>query len=453
MKGCTFRYMKKLVNKILELLTRSNIVKNFSIVLVGDGVASIFSFLNVILITKTIGVVGVGLLTIVQTYSNTFNQLFSFQSYFAVTKYVTEALERNDKKKATHYVKQGLILDTTTSLLALIIGFLALDYVNRYFHWDKNLIFYIRLYLITFVFNIIGTAQAIIRTFDKFKFTSYINILGAFLRMILYLFGFFFHQTIYYFVLTEIFIVSLSNILLIVVAFRILKENGLNHLLSVATKFDKEFFMFNFYNNLVTTIDLPLGQLTTLFINKFLGIKEVGIYNIIQRLGSVFLKISSPLSQVVYPELTKQIAKNNFREAYKLAKKLFVNFSLLGAALLVLFTAFIFLLNEKLMNLLGLTIDYRSFYILMAMYICYLIFTVAFIGLHELFVAIGYVSYNVPIIIVANSIYVILIFKFVPTSGLVGLFIILIIQIFLVVLPKLMIIKKNLPSLEKGVQS
>jgi O-antigen/teichoic acid export membrane protein len=440
------------IKKIIAYLNKSSITKNFSIVLVGDGVASLFSFLNVILITRTIGLAGVGMLTIVQTYSNTFNQIFSFQSYFAVTKYVTESLEKKDNDAAKQYIKQGFLLDIITSLLALTIGFFALEYVNHFFHWDQKILFYIKLYLITFMFNFIGTAQAIIRTFDKFKFTSYINILGAFLRTILYLFGFIVHKDIFYFVITEILIVTISNVLLMTVAYRILKENKLNNLLSCKTKFDMEFLKFNLYNNLITTLDLPVGQLTTLFINKYLGFKEVGIYNIIQRFGSVFLKLSSPLSQVVYPELTKHIAKKQFKNAFNLTKKIFVSFSLLGVSVLVVLTIFVFLLNDKLMKLLGLTIDYHYFYILMAMYIVYLLLSVSFIGLHELFIAIGFVSYNIPIVIVANSIYLFLLFTVVQHNGLIGLFTILIIQIFLVVLPKIFIIKKNLPLFEKGDQ-
>ena len=122
--------------KIKSKVMNNNIIKNTIIMFSGQTVASAIGFINTFLVLKAIGLEGNGIIAIAANYAGMFNGLFNFQSYNAMIKFGADALEKNDMPQFKKYLKQAVLQDVLTAILAFIVGYMCIDYVSDFFNWE-----------------------------------------------------------------------------------------------------------------------------------------------------------------------------------------------------------------------------------------------------------------------------------------------------------------------------
>lgn len=424
-----------MLNKIKNKINKSNILKNSLIIMCGQTGASIINFINTFLVIQAVGVYGNGIIAVVQTYTNIFNGIFNFQSYNAMIKFGADALERENLQQFKKYIKQALVQDLITAILSIVCGYICIDLVANFMKWDSQIVFLIKLHLITIIFTITGSINGVLRLFNEFKIGAIINIKTAIVKVILVIVTMILNLDIIYYIIIEIIIAIMSSVLLFRAGYKCLKENDCLDFLKVNISFDKEFTMFNIHNNLVSTIDMPVGQLTTLIINKLLGISEVGTYNILVKVGGLLTKITEPVTQALLPELSKIVAKGEIKRAFSIVKKIFIYTIGLGVAVVIGIS-----LSYKLW--LGLLIEPNMRNVsLLILYILYIILVSAFSGIHLMFICLNLVRYNLLIVSISNIAYLIILYALTLKYGLFGIIISLIFQAVVVVLFKYVIVK------------
>lgn len=427
----------KVISKIKEKIKENNILRNTFILFSGQTFASIIGILNTMLIIKAIGLEGNGVMAVVMSYTNIFNGIFNFQSYNAVIKYGSEALEKKFKYKYKQVLKQAFLQDILTAILAFICGYLSIGIVAKIMKWDAQIIFFIKIYLITILLNITGVFSGILRLHDRFIVIAKLNIKVNFGRSLLIILGIIFRLPLIYYVVSEVLLTILSSFILIYNSIRVLKKEECINFLKVKIGFDKEFTKFNFYNNIVSTIDLPVGQLVTLIINKFVGVTEVGIYSILLKLGSIISKVTEPMGQTLLPELSKLISKDEINKANQIANKILVYTNILGGiAILVL------VIISPIWFELFMPLTFKNLTLFIT-YMIYIAFSSSLIGIHAFFVGMNLVKYNLIIVSSVNIIYLILVIILGIKLGLFGIIISLIMQVVMVGVLKLVVIRKN----------
>ena len=221
-------------------------------------------------------------------------------------------------------------------------------------------------------------------------------------------------------------------------AIKYLKLTNCTDFLKVKIAFDKEFTMFNIYNNIVSTLDMPTGQITTLVINKLLGVSEVGVYNVIAKFGTLVTQVTGPLTQSLFPELSKIVAKDDEKGAFLIVKKIFI-YTVGGGGVVALFT----IISYKLWLGLFIPATFENG-VLMSLYVIYITVTSAVAGIHLLFVCLNLVRYNVPIVAICNAIYLGLLYILAIKFRLFGIIMALIIQAVMVAMIKYSIMKRNI---------
>ena len=154
--------------KIKIKIMDNSIIKNTLIMFSGQTIASIIGFFNTFLVLRSIGLEGNGILAVAANYVGMFNGLFNFQSYNAMIKFGADALEKNDMPQFKKYLKQAVLQDVLTAILAFVVGYICIDYVSIFFNWDSQMIGYIKLYLLIIPFNISGSINALIRLNNDF---------------------------------------------------------------------------------------------------------------------------------------------------------------------------------------------------------------------------------------------------------------------------------------------
>ncbi len=424
-----------MVSKLVDKIKNSRLLKHVITLLSGDALVSVLNIVNLLLVINTIGLSDNGKMVIIQTYVLLFNDIFNFQSFNALIKFMSEAIENKAVDKAKFFIKQALFLDITTAIIGTTLGYLLVEFIASFMNWESSIVLYIKIYMLFIIFNITGTAIGVLRFFNEFKVIVLTNLLAGILRTIAYFIGFMSKQEMLYFIIVELFFSITLNMSLIFNAYRVLKKNNLSDFFKVKFYFHKEFFMFNLYNNLVLVLDIPRVHLSSLIISKVLGFSEVSILKVIDKICNVISKLGSPINQVIYPELSMMIAKNKFQEAKKLAYKITLGISSIGiAGVLLLGFVSIFLGN--------VIEDVEIYRIPLLIGLTAAVLGTSSISIHNLFTALGLVKYDALIALVVNVFYIFVLLFFVKAIGVSGVYITNSIQVLAFIGVKVYLIKK-----------
>lgn len=422
------------MNLIREYKKMNNIIKNIFGVMSLESISSLVGLSVTFILIYFLGTEKNGMVIIIQSYCLLVNDIFNFQSFNALIKYIS--LNKIDINYTKNIVKQSYICDIITAIIATMVGFGVLPIAMSFMEWENYIGNLIKIYMISIMFNINGTAIGVIRYYNKFIYSTIINFSYMLARLIIYVImnkRLSLELVIY----VESFLFIMKNILLNIIAIKILSNNGIHNLMRFKSKFNKDFFMFNFYSNISVTLDLPFQYLATFFINKFLGFNENTVYRVFQNIGAILTKFTNPINQVIYPEMAKEISKSNSSRAVRYFIKIFKTIFILS----FLISVVLFLFKNIWFK--GLVGNISIYNIALIIYLVYCIISASTMAIHPLFMALGYIKYNLPILIIANSLYCIVLYYLGKKIGLVGINISLLMQSSIIIIFKMVIIYIN----------
>jgi O-antigen/teichoic acid export membrane protein len=430
--------LKSLIDRIRNNL-KKGFVRNLIVVLTGDGIASIINMLSLSVLIYAIGLDKNGIIIMIQTYCLLFDSLFNFQSFNAIIKYLPHTINNKLTDKTKEFIKLGIVQDLLAATIAIVFGQIFLSTISRFLGWESSVVFYTRIYLFVIIFNVTGCFIGVIRIFNKFKYTSIINVIISLLKLLLYFIGIWTRQTFVYYLFVEMSTEIIKSLSTFALAYKVLKENGLRSFYKSKLNYDKDFIMFNIYTNVVSTLDLPVVHGTPFVMNKLLGFKEIAIYRVYQKLAGIIEKVGQPVNQVLYPEISKMVAQKEIGKAKQTVKKLFLLVSLAGAAAIVfILLTYRFWLGYFIEN-------YNSYYVIgLILYLALVIVSNASVGIHHLYISLGFIKYSIPIIGLSNLLYLILLYFFTASYGLIGVIVARCIQAFMVIYLKYFVVRKNI---------
>ncbi|MBM6879751.1 oligosaccharide flippase family protein [[Clostridium] spiroforme] len=425
------------LKEIYDSIISNGILKNSFITLSSQTIAGGLSFLATLIIIRDIGTTGNGIIAIVTSYATLFNGLFNFQSYNALIKYGAEAIEKKDDYLYKMYIKTALIQDVITAIIAFIVGKCALNWCANIMGWNNEMLLYINIFLITILINITGSLNAILRLNDKFHITGLVAIISNVVKLVLIFIAYILHLQIYYYVLIEIIQIFVQNVLRLYYTVQCFKENNMSFMDILKTKLylDYAFTKFNIYNNLVSAVDIPAGQAVNLIINKLLGINAVGVYNLFVKAGGIIAQVTDAIGQAIFPEFSIMVARNNIAYVLNICKKMLKTINLIS----IIIAVFSVLLYKIWMPfLMDVNFNYALAF---AIYVLFLGFSGSLIPLHQFFVSVNLVHYNLYIAIICNILYIILLIVLGNLFDLIGIMIAMLLQSLLVCGCKIIILK------------
>ena len=131
------------------------IIKSSAVLLSGNVFASLLGVLVVIIITKNISLEDYGHIVMIQAYVMLIDQLFNFQSWQALIKYGTVAIENRNKNDLKIYIQISILLDIFGSLLAFSVALLLLFSISHLLSINTDLLSAYTLYSIIILFRIV----------------------------------------------------------------------------------------------------------------------------------------------------------------------------------------------------------------------------------------------------------------------------------------------------------
>lgn len=429
-------------NKFKAFL-KKKLVKDIGYVFLGSVLGNGLGLINTGILVKALGLEKNGIIFLGLSYIGFFNALFNFQSYEAIIKFLPGNMSI-ENEKGKNYILLGFYFDIITALLAFSFAFLLITPIGKYLKWSQEIIYCIKILSFSILFTLTGTFTGILRIFSKFKEIACINIAKNLFLFIVFSIGMFFQKKILFYVVCEFLSFIIVMLLMFFYVFKTLKDNKM-YKFKIKPKFNKKFIEFVIYSNLNTVLDLPIFHLTPFIINRYIGISEIAVYKILEKMGAILKQITSIISQVIMPEISKAIAQNKVREVYNWAFKMGI-FSIVSGIIGIIFVMF-----SKRYWMIYFIPNYHNFTSTIYLYICYIIFTAAFIFQHPIFIYSGHVKKNTLVLIIANLIYINLVIILTKKIGINGVIISLIIQAGIVFSMKGLILHRynNLDRKEK----
>ncbi|MFZ2098881.1 MAG: lipopolysaccharide biosynthesis protein [Anaerolineales bacterium] len=181
------------------------VLKNTSYLFSGNSISAAVSLISSIIATRLLGIVGFGLVGIIQTFASNINRLLSFRMSEVVVKYLGETLavegkddaegnktsagsERTAKlnPRAAAIVKGIGIIEATTSILAYLVLLLLASWAARLFAKDVSVAPLISFYGLMLLGNLVyETSTGVLQAHKRFDFIAIINTIQSVITLVL----------------------------------------------------------------------------------------------------------------------------------------------------------------------------------------------------------------------------------------------------------------------------
>ena len=439
------------INKLITNKFWKELAKNSVWAFLGDGIAAVINLVILMILIKLIGDNATGLFILSQTYTLILDVILNIQSWKSVIYYGQHAIVKNRIDELDSYVKLGAIIDVFTAILGGIIAIVAVPFVAKYLNWNHEMILATQIFSATIFSHLAGTSIAILRISNKFNLVAVQKVVSALLKILAILTLFLFKQNIS--LLTVVIIYALTEFLgnLLLVYFAIKEYNKKYDfkriIYSKLPNNTKEFLKFTLWGSVSEILDIPVNYLDV-FIVSILGNDKVVIYKVFKQCVGMISKVTTPIQQSILPQFSELVAKEEREKAYNVVKKIRnVTLKYMGPLIvLVSITSPIWL------KILFAKQFAENWYVL---FIYLIIQTVAlsYTAIHPLFVSLGKVKEDAIITLFANGIYLIFAYMIVNILGLLGMVFAFMVQAFLMISLKDIIIKKNIKKIRNTKSS
>jgi O-antigen/teichoic acid export membrane protein len=160
------------------------LLSNASLLVGGRSLNGIFNLTAMTLIVRTVGLEMFGLLVLIHAFTSTISDLAKFQSWQAVLRYGTPALEQGRELDFRRLVKLTVLLDLGSTLLGVFVAILAAPLLAPQLGLSAEWVPAVQLYAISIFFMVTATPTGLLRLFDRFDLLSVSNAMGSFVRVV-----------------------------------------------------------------------------------------------------------------------------------------------------------------------------------------------------------------------------------------------------------------------------
>jgi O-antigen/teichoic acid export membrane protein len=293
--------------------TLRRLVRNVGYLAGGDATAYPLDLIALALTARVLGPEQFGVMVLIQAYARTVNRLLTFQSWQAIIRFGSGALEQRRSGDFLSLIKFGLLLDIGTGITGCIVGLLGLQLAGRWFDWSHETVMMASVSCLALAFSVGDTPTAILRLSNRFNVLAYRQVATSVVRVILALGGFLAGAGLWFFVLVAIFVQIFGHALVLTAAWRELRRQGLAGVLRAplkgVTQRFPDIWHFAWSTNITSTLRMSTQEVDTLVVGGLVDATAAGLYHVAKRMVRVALQLALSVQQAVYPDVAKLWAK------------------------------------------------------------------------------------------------------------------------------------------------
>lgn len=317
------------VNRIFKSKPLQRIVKNSSYLVTATGFTAALGMVQGIFVARTLGPAGLGLWGAIKSFANMLNRLTSFRINELVVRFVSLYEEKEAKDQASAVFRFAAILEILGAVAAFLLICLFAEFGARWLTDSQTLInldmsmmeikqLFI-LYGLHILFNLVfDSSTGLIQVFNRFKEQAIITAIQGVLTLIFISIAIYLNSGLVGIITAYLMGKIVGAVGMTSLAFVTARKtwgNGwLFSSMQSLKKDRKEIFSFAFSTNLSSTISLIAKDSESLWVNALVGNAAGGYYGLALSLIGLLQIPITPLPNTTYPELTREAAKENWRE-------------------------------------------------------------------------------------------------------------------------------------------
>lgn len=318
-------------------------LRNISHLLSGNFASGLISLAAIALTARAVGPDSYGIMALAFTYVRAVERLVTFQSWQPLIKYGAEVSTPEFRDDFKILLKFGLVLDIIGAILAWIVAITLAWFAGPLFGLSGSTRLLVIIFCSVLLFNISGTATAILRLYGRYHAAAYGPVGNALIRVMLCAVGFKINADLSYFVFVWMATQILGSITFLAFAIRALRENGIHGIHRASLRGVTERFTgiwsFAWQSNVSLTIRSSAQQLDILLVGALADPASAGFYHIAKQVGRMALQIGVQVQSVLYPDVARLWAAQayvKFRQAILQVEVMLAGFGLAITLFLVI---------------------------------------------------------------------------------------------------------------------
>lgn len=317
---------------------------NASLLVGGRSLNGVFNLAAMTLIVRSVGLETFGALVLVHAFASTLSDLAKFQSWQAVLRYGTPALDSGRTADFRRLIKLTVRLDLGAALAGIMIAFVVAPLIAPTLGWSAEQIPAVQRYAISILFMVTATPTGLLRLFDRFDLLSVSNAIGSFIRLIGaiwisfqggdldFLLGLWFLST------------AASGSWLIGHSIRALASQGL---LGGPPTRDRRLVeghpgigAFVLTTQANTTLSAGMRQLATVVVGALLDATAAGLFDLSRQMTTLLTRLARLMKPAIYPEFARLSTRDDLPGIRRLMFRSMALMSGVGLVLVLGFAVF-----------------------------------------------------------------------------------------------------------------
>lgn len=281
----------------------------------GNAAAIGIGMVTLALMAQMLGPALLGILAMIEAYGRLIDQIVRLESWQAIIRYGSAAIEKADRRGFMRLVQFGVALDVVGALAAGAITLMAVPYVGAWLGWDAETQAMARFYSIAVFFGISSTPIGVLRLFDRFAVIAWVDPALALLRLAAVALIWMTGGSIWELLATMIAVPCLQRLALTFAAIVELRRNGYRFALradglSYAGEFEGIWPQILSANGTVL-VRKATQELDILAVGAIAGPIGAGIYQLVRKFTLAAMKAGAMLQQVALPDLARLWARRD----------------------------------------------------------------------------------------------------------------------------------------------
>jgi len=291
------------------------VLKNFGVVLRGQGIAAIFTLVATVLMANALSATEFGLVILLHTYVLAVRGFLNFRTYEAIVRFGVPLHENGENKSLKRLFRTTTLIDISSGIVATLVGVGAASVAGVFLHWDDRMVSLATLYSLVMLTTIANTPNGILRLYDRFDALSVFYMVGPAIRITGVSVAWMMDASMYVFISIWAIAYMLENSWLFIRGHIELKKHisdsiwqgmgwrGENWRGTLKTTHEFRHFMTVLYWQ--TNIDLLPKHLSVLLAGSLLGPAAAGMFRLARDFSSILTKPAMMLREVLFPDLTR----------------------------------------------------------------------------------------------------------------------------------------------------
>lgn len=310
--------LRRIIHRIFENELARRVIKNSSYLFSATGASAALSMLQGILIARMLGVAGFGILGAIITFTSVINRFASFRMSELVIKYVGHYGEAGDQPRAAAVFKAAALTEMLASIFAFgLVGALS-PLGARFLAKDASVTNWFVIYGLIVLANLVSeSSTGLLQICDRFRRMAALNLLQSLVTLALITIAFFTGGGMLEVLLAYLCGKTISAFGLTVSAFVEAQRRWggawWRTPLELLRPKARELAHFAVSTNISASLSLINKDSELLWISFLRSPIEAGYYKLALTLINLVQMPVSPLPQATYPELSREVARKNWK--------------------------------------------------------------------------------------------------------------------------------------------